>query len=132
MKKFCFLFIFILLGWAYFQEPEKIYYETPEELYEATNIDLSDFRPISEAFLLDAPDTVGYAKIGADIAEISLGYIDGREVIYRASKNISGLRLSGYKGFCKTKTDEICVINDNHRILLIKTNDLNYSIEKRG
>ena len=132
MKKFCFLFIFILLGWIYFQEPEKIYYETPEELYEATNIDLIDFRPISEAFLLDAPDTVGYAKIGADIAEISLGYIDGREVIYRASKNISGLRLSGYKGFCKTKTDEICVINDNHRILLIKTNDLNYSIEKRG
>lgn len=132
MKKFCFLIIIILLGWVYFKEPEKIYYETPEELHEATNIDLSDFRPISEAFLLDAPDTVGYAKIGADIAEISLGYIDGREVVYRASKNISGLRLSGYKGFCKTKTDEICVINDNHRILLIKTNDLNYSIEKRG
>lgn len=132
MKKFCFLIIFILLCWIYFQEPEKVYYETPEELYEATNIDLSDFRPISEAFLLDAPDTVGYAKIGADIAEISLGYIDGREVIYRASKNISGLRLSGYKGFCKTKNDEICVINDNYRILLIETNNLNYSIEKKG
>lgn len=132
MKKFCFLIIFILLCWIYFQEPEKVYYETPEELYEATNIDLSDFRPISEAFLLDAPDTVSYAKVSPNIAEISLGYIDGREVVYRASKTVSGLRLSGYKGFYKTKTDEICIINDKHRILLIKTNDLNYSIEKRG
>lgn len=132
MKKFCFLIIFILLCWIYFQEPEKVYYETPEELYKAINIDLSNFRPISESFLLDTPDTVGYAKIGADIAEISLGYTDGREIVYRASKNVSGLRLSGYKGFCKTKTDKICVINDNHKILLIETNDLNYSIERRG
>lgn len=132
MKKICFLIIFILLGWAYFKEPEKVYYETPEELYEAANIDLSDFRPISEAFLLDTPDTVGYAKVSPNIVEISLGYMDGREVVYRASKTVSGLRLSGYKGFCKTKTDEICMINDTHRILLVKTNDLNYSIEKKG
>lgn len=121
----------LIYGSSQFQEPEKIYYETPEELYEATNIDLSGFRPISEAFLLDTPDVVRYAKVSPNIAEISLGYMDGREAIYRASKTISGLRLSGYKGFCKTKTDEICVINDKHRILLVKTNDLNYSIEKK-
>lgn len=132
MKKFCFLIIIIFLSWTYFQEPEKVYYETSEELYEATNIDLSDFRPISEAFLLDTPDTVSYAKVSPNIVEISLGYTDGREVIYRASKTVSGLRLSGYKGFYKTKTDEICTINDNHRILLIKSNNLNYSIEKKG
>lgn len=131
MKKFCFFIIIIFLSWTYFQETEKVYYETSEELYEAINIDLSDFRPISEAFLLDTPDVVSYAKVSPNIAEISLGYTDGREVIYRASKTVSGLRLSGYKGFCKTKTDEICVINDKHRILLVKTNDLNYSIEKK-